>query len=383
MNNPSEALQTVATSPWYPPLSTALLVTMLVALLLRAIVVSHSRFEWCAISAALLFLGVVGLREQWVQEGFEALGVNLACVRLMAHGCAVLGGAMLFSLGVAWAHGYRLSRPSWWRAMAFMHLPAVACIAIMAVVSMPALQQNRAIEEFPSRIGLYGVVYATVPIIGAIYVGVTAARAGFSRDVAHQLNVPVGIIATVVAGLSVLDHAFRVVTAFQTSHTPPEELQTALHDRAASTDWLLMLPVGIALLSLMPAVFISLARRVAASPDEARLRELRELWLALVSAFPQIRLNRAAALSSPAEELHRTLVEVEDALLLATKWMTDEELDAETVEERFSAVSAAVDRSDEEPPLRAAVVMPWTRDEEAIYDLARRSDMTWESYYAP
>lgn len=381
ISDPSAPLKTVATSPWNPAFSMSLLFVMFIAIVARAVIVKQSRFEWCAWLAITLWLGVIAFREPWVQAGFHAAGVNLAWVRFMAHSCAVLGGSVLIALGVAWSTGFRMPKKRWWRTVALVYLPSFVCIAVMAVVSYPALAQNRAIEEFPSRIGLYGIVYAAMPIIGALFAGGVAARAGFGSG-GHRMNGVIGAMCVFVAALSVLDHSFRILTALRTSHTAPGDLQQALEDRAAATDWLLVIPVGILLVSLMPVVVVSVANRLASSPAEGKVRQLRELWLTLMSTFPQVRLSRPAELTEPEEDLHRTLIEIEDALLLLSQWMTDDELRAAEVDEWYEAVRGALARC-EGPVLRRAVVLPWSRDEAAVFELARRADMGWEAYYAP
>lgn len=381
MGDVDERLQSLAVSQWPPTVAAAVLGVMVLALTARAVSVKRSTFERCGYIAVVLWLGVIALRESFMHALLGHVGVNLAVARFMAHSCAVLGGSALIVLGLAWRDTVRMTPVMWWRRIAIAYLPAVLCIAVMAAVSAPALRSNQAIELYPSRVFLYGVVYACVPIVGAAFAGSVAVRAA-RAEAGMPGSRLVFAMAAFVASTSVLDHSLRIFTAWETSHLAEPELSEALMRRSASTDWMLVVPVGVILLSLMPVVVVSVARRLSADPASATLRRIRPLWEQLVTVVPDIRLNRALVLSRPEEELHRLLIEVEDALMLLTRWMTDEDLAATTVDERLAAVENAIDRKENgEPELRRAVVLPWMSSEDVLLELADRNAESWERRY--
>lgn len=374
-------LRALAVSHWPPTVAMTVLAVMVLALVARAVTVKQSRFERCGYIAVVLWLGVIALRETVIQSFLGHLGINLATVRLMTHACAVLGGSALIVLALAWRDAVRVNSVRWSRRILFVYSPAVACIVAMTYISLPALRSNQAVELFPSRVFLYSVLYAAVPIIGAAFAGTVAARAALAESQMRGSRV-IFAMCCFVAGTSVLDHSLRIWTAWKTSHTTEPELTRALMERSASTDLMLVIPVGIVLLSLMPVVVVSVARKLSSDSSTETLRRIRPFWEQLVAVFPDIRLNRAQVLNEPEEELHRLLIEVEDALMLLTQWMTDRELTAESLDDRLNAVVEALGRRENgDSPLHKAIVLPWMSDEQTLLELADRDADSWERRY--
>lgn len=379
---PDHRLYSLAVSQWPPTVAATVLAVMVLALTARALSVQQSRFERCGYVAVILWLSVIALRETFVHSLLAAVGVNLATARFMTHACAVLGGSALIVLALAWRDSVRVSPVMWWRRITLAYLPAVLCIAAMLIISLPALLENQAIEVFSARVGLYGVIYAAVPIVGAAFSGIVAARAARAESGMPGSRL-IFAMAVFVAGTSVIDHSLRIWTAWRTSHTAEPELTEALLRRSASTDWMLVIPVAVVLLSLMPVVVVSVARKLSSDPSTESLRRIRPFWEQLVTVVPDIRLNRALVLSHPNEELHRLLIEVEDALMLLTQWMTDDDLGADSLDDCLATVERALVRKENgEPPIRREpVVLSWMSDEATLLDLADRNAFSWERRY--
>lgn len=380
---PDPRLVSLAVSHWPTAVASAVLVVMILALIARIVSVEQSRFERCGCVAVGLWLGVIALRESMVQSVFAHAGMNLATVRLLAHACAVLGGSALIVLALTWRDKVLLPRAPWIRRIIFAYLPAVLCIAAMAVISRPALLANDPIETHPSIVALYGIVYAAVPIAGSAFSGWVSARAALRQVRVARRSRLIFAVCVFVATTSVIDHSLRIMTAWKTSELVEPELSDALMRRSALTDWMLIVPVAVLLLSLMPVVVASFARRVSSDVDGEKARLVRPLWEHLIAAFPTTRLNRALVLTRSDEELHRHLIEVEDALMLLTQWMTASDLAAQTVSEQYEAVQTALIRhEDEVAPFHSPVVVPWMANESSILELARFEDDSWERRYS-
>ncbi|WP_069159654.1 DUF6545 domain-containing protein [Nocardia altamirensis] len=360
---PSPLLATVATSLVPGAAAAALMGWIAAALVLRMVLLlERSRLDWAVAILVSAMLATAVLRDRAAQAVLTPW-LSLADIRLATHIAALsMAGALLW-VGLLWQG----QKPVSWRTAAWI----IACVAVLgatlAWLSVSARSANIAIEELHDwRTPAYMMVYSLPTPLAEVPMLVTFV--GLLRCWRQSLPRAVfGGVATVCITLSMVDSGSRVLSAWLHFAGVHNSFTTG---RAASNDWLFLVPVAGFMLMTIPSIVVSATIRLRRDRASRNIRILSPMWADMMAARPETRLHVHVRNSLPQVTEHRMWIEIEDVTISAAPWLTclgTQPTPAQVCAALRSALSdGAVGGGD-----RDARAPEWIDDEKFILEVAR------------
>ncbi len=359
---PSPLLLQEATSSMPEGAGVALTVWIAAALVLRmTLLLERSRLDWAIAILVSAMLATAVSRDRVVQSVVTPW-LALADIRLATHIAALaLAGALLW-VGLLW----RVQQPASSRTAVWIMVGVAVLGAALAWLSVPARNANIAVEELNDwRTPAYMMVYSLPTPLAEIPMLITSVGLAWGWR-GNRPRAVFGGIATVCIALSMADSFSRMLSAWL--------LFAGVHnkftaDRAISNDWLFLVPVAGFMLMTIPSIVTSANIRLRRDQATRNIRTLYPMWKDMMAARPQTRLQVQVRSSLPQVIEHRMRIEIEDATISATPWLTslgEQPTPAQVCAALRSALLESTDCGD-----TRARTPPWIDDEHFVLAVAR------------